>query len=137
MRAMNSSRKSVIKNFVQLLTTTSLSGLKIPKVALPKFKDYGEILRWVYKENVPGSFRIQQVYFRSNVKAKIRNVNLQEKERRNGRTVVSIIYRKMTMQNGLSTAFDSVHFTGKTQMNVRIFTEKSGNRASVSVRLKI
>ncbi|GEN81709.1 Fused isobutyryl-CoA mutase [Sporosarcina luteola] len=39
-----------------LLTTTSLSGLKIPKVSLPKFKDYGEILRWVYKENVPGSF---------------------------------------------------------------------------------
>ncbi len=38
------------------LTTTSLSGLKIPKVSLPKFKDYGEILRWVYKENVPGSY---------------------------------------------------------------------------------
>ena len=39
-----------------ILRTTSLSGLKIPKVALPKFKDYGEILRWVYRENVPGSF---------------------------------------------------------------------------------
>ncbi|AOV08855.1 fused isobutyryl-CoA mutase/GTPase IcmF [Sporosarcina ureilytica] len=39
-----------------LLQTTSLSGLKIPKIALPKFKDYGEILRWVYRENVPGSF---------------------------------------------------------------------------------
>ncbi|REB05922.1 methylmalonyl-CoA mutase [Sporosarcina sp. BI001-red] len=38
------------------LTTKSLSGLKIPKVALPKFKDYGEIIRWVYKENVPGSY---------------------------------------------------------------------------------
>ncbi|BAQ09876.1 methylmalonyl-CoA mutase [Bacillus sp. OxB-1] len=38
------------------LTTTSLSGLKIPKVVLPKFEDYGEILRWVYKENLPGSF---------------------------------------------------------------------------------
>lgn len=38
------------------LTITSLSGLKIPKVALPKFKDYGEIIRWVYKENVPGSY---------------------------------------------------------------------------------
>lgn len=36
--------------------TKTLSGLEIPKVALPKFKDYGEILRWVYKENVPGSF---------------------------------------------------------------------------------
>ncbi|EMR07864.1 Methylmalonyl-CoA mutase [Bhargavaea cecembensis DSE10] len=39
-----------------ILRTESLAGLKIPKVALPKFKDYGEILRWVYAENVPGSF---------------------------------------------------------------------------------
>lgn len=38
------------------LTSTSLSGLKIPKVALPKFEDYGEILRWIYAENVPGAF---------------------------------------------------------------------------------
>lgn len=38
------------------LTTTSLSGLKLPRVALPKFKDYGEIVRWVYSENVPGSY---------------------------------------------------------------------------------
>lgn len=36
--------------------TKTLSGLEIPKVALPKYKDYGEILQWVYKENVPGSF---------------------------------------------------------------------------------
>ncbi|NLY78513.1 MAG: methylmalonyl-CoA mutase family protein [Lysinibacillus sp.] len=44
------------KEIRTMLTSTSLSGTKIPKVALPKFKDYGEILRWVYKENVPGSF---------------------------------------------------------------------------------
>lgn len=44
------------KEIRTLLKTTSLSGTKIPKVALPKFKDYGEILRWVYAENVPGEF---------------------------------------------------------------------------------
>ncbi|MGE7664400.1 fused isobutyryl-CoA mutase/GTPase IcmF [Ureibacillus composti] len=44
------------KEIRTLLKTTSLSGIKIPKVALPKFKDYGEILRWVYAENVPGQF---------------------------------------------------------------------------------
>lgn len=44
------------KEIRTLLKTTSLSGTKIPKVALPKFKDYGEILRWVYAENVPGAF---------------------------------------------------------------------------------
>lgn len=44
------------KEIITELTTKSLSGLDIPKVALPKYEDYGEILRWVYKENVPGSF---------------------------------------------------------------------------------
>lgn len=44
------------KEIKTILRTESLSGLKIPKVALPNFKDYGEILRWVYKENVPGEF---------------------------------------------------------------------------------
>ena len=38
------------------LTTTSLSGTRIRKVALPSFEDDGEILRWQLKENVPGSF---------------------------------------------------------------------------------
>ncbi|MEM6319730.1 MAG: methylmalonyl-CoA mutase family protein [Bacteroidota bacterium] len=36
--------------------TTSLSHNKIPKVVLPKFKDWGEILRWSKQENVPGEF---------------------------------------------------------------------------------
>ncbi|KYG90202.1 fused isobutyryl-CoA mutase/GTPase IcmF [Metasolibacillus sp. FSL H7-0170] len=44
------------KEIRTVLRTTSLSGTKIPKVALPKFVDYGEILRWVYAENVPGEF---------------------------------------------------------------------------------
>ena len=44
------------KEIVTELRTKSLSGLSIPKVALPRYKDYGEILRWVYLENVPGSF---------------------------------------------------------------------------------
>ena len=38
------------------LTTTSLSGTRVRKVALPKFEDDGEILRWQLLENVPGSF---------------------------------------------------------------------------------
>jgi len=38
------------------LTHTSLSGTKVPKVALPKYQDHGEILRWQLRENVPGSF---------------------------------------------------------------------------------
>ncbi|WCK54378.1 methylmalonyl-CoA mutase family protein [Aneurinibacillus sp. Ricciae_BoGa-3] len=38
------------------LYTTSLSGTRIPKVSLPKFEDWGEILRWSMEENVPGEF---------------------------------------------------------------------------------
>jgi methylmalonyl-CoA mutase len=38
------------------LTTTSLSGTKVPKVALPKFEDHGELLRWRMRENLPGEF---------------------------------------------------------------------------------
>lgn len=38
------------------LKTKSLSGLTIPKISLPKYRDFGDILLWVYKENVPGSF---------------------------------------------------------------------------------
>jgi isobutyryl-CoA mutase len=44
------------KEIITILKTKSLSGLDIPKVALPKYKDYGEIIRWVYRENVPGEF---------------------------------------------------------------------------------
>ncbi|MFT6053625.1 MAG: methylmalonyl-CoA mutase [Roseivirga sp.] len=36
--------------------TESLSHTQIPKVALPKFKSWGDILRWSLQENVPGEF---------------------------------------------------------------------------------
>ncbi len=36
--------------------TESLSHTKVPKIALPKFKDWGEIVRWSMQENVPGEF---------------------------------------------------------------------------------
>ncbi|MDH3688671.1 MAG: methylmalonyl-CoA mutase family protein [Gammaproteobacteria bacterium] len=38
------------------LTTTSLSGTRIPKVALPRYEDHGELLRWLLLENLPGTF---------------------------------------------------------------------------------
>ncbi|SDI61277.1 fused isobutyryl-CoA mutase/GTPase IcmF [Alteribacillus bidgolensis] len=44
------------KEIVTELQTETLSGLKIPKVILPSFEDWGEIVRWSLKENVPGRF---------------------------------------------------------------------------------
>ncbi len=38
------------------LTYTSLSGTKVPKVALPAYQDHGELLRWRMRENLPGEF---------------------------------------------------------------------------------
>jgi methylmalonyl-CoA mutase len=38
------------------LTSESLSGTKIRKVSLPRFEDDGEILRFLLKENLPGSY---------------------------------------------------------------------------------
>ncbi|MBN2614535.1 MAG: methylmalonyl-CoA mutase family protein [Bacteroidales bacterium] len=34
----------------------TLSHTKVPKISLPKFKSWGEILKWVLTENVPGEF---------------------------------------------------------------------------------
>jgi methylmalonyl-CoA mutase len=37
-------------------TVTTLSGSKVPKVALPRFEDWGEILRFRLQENLPGYY---------------------------------------------------------------------------------
>lgn len=44
------------KTIKQPLYSESLSGTRIPKVALPKYHDWGDLLRWQAQENVPGSF---------------------------------------------------------------------------------
>jgi methylmalonyl-CoA mutase len=44
------------KNIDLPLFTESLSGLRIPRVCLPAYKDWGDQLRWQLTENVPGAF---------------------------------------------------------------------------------
>ena len=44
------------KKIRQSMSSKSLSGTRIPKVLLPKYKDWGDILRWRLQENVPGEF---------------------------------------------------------------------------------
>ncbi|MTH54050.1 methylmalonyl-CoA mutase [Bacillus mangrovi] len=44
------------KEIVTKLKTVSLSGLRIPKISLPAYRDKGDLLRWIYRENVPGAF---------------------------------------------------------------------------------
>ncbi|WP_309626791.1 methylmalonyl-CoA mutase family protein, partial [Methylibium sp.] len=38
------------------IVSTTLSGNKIRKVALPGYEDHGELLKWLLLDNVPGSF---------------------------------------------------------------------------------
>jgi len=44
------------KNIDVKTTKTTLSGLEMPRVALPEYSDLGDTLRWIRKENMPGSF---------------------------------------------------------------------------------
>jgi len=44
------------KEFKIATHTESLSHLNIPKVAMPQYTSWGEILKWLLKENVPGEF---------------------------------------------------------------------------------
>lgn len=44
------------KTIRQPMITQSLSGTRIPKVVLPKYRDWGDLLRWQAQENVAGHF---------------------------------------------------------------------------------
>ncbi len=44
------------KEIKQALYYESLSKLQIPKVSLPRYEDWGDILHWLLTENVPGEF---------------------------------------------------------------------------------
>ena len=44
------------KEIRQSLYYTSLSQLRVPKIALPKYEAWGDVLRWLLTENVPGEF---------------------------------------------------------------------------------
>ncbi len=44
------------KAIEQDLWRTTLSGSRVPRVSLPRYRDWGDILRWSLTENVPGAF---------------------------------------------------------------------------------
>ncbi|MCR6631965.1 MAG: methylmalonyl-CoA mutase family protein [Magnetospirillum sp.] len=44
------------KEIRSTIVSESLSGTKIRKVVLPPYRDHGELLRWLLKENLPGTF---------------------------------------------------------------------------------
>ncbi len=40
----------------QSLSSITLAGTHLPKIVLPKYKEWGDILRWQLQENIPGEF---------------------------------------------------------------------------------
>jgi isobutyryl-CoA mutase len=44
------------KSIQQALTVESLSHIHIPRIAVPRYRDWGDILRWRLQENFPGQY---------------------------------------------------------------------------------
>ena len=91
----------------------SLSHTRIPRVALPKFKDWGEILRWTLQENVPGEFPYTAGVFPFKRKEED-PTRMFAGEGGPERTNRRFHYVSVDMPaNRLSTAFDSVTLYGE------------------------
>lgn len=93
--------------------TKSLSGSRIPRVVLPRFKDWGEILRWCLLENVPGEFPFTSGVFPFKRKGED-PTRMFAGEGGPERTNRRFHYLSYDMPaNRLSTAFDSVTLYGE------------------------
>ena len=93
--------------------TTSLSHSRIPRVALPRYQDWGEILRWSLQENVPGEFPYTAGVFPFKRKGED-PTRMFAGEGGPERTNTRFHYLSMDMPaNRLSTAFDSVTLYGE------------------------
>ena len=93
--------------------TKSLSHSRIPRVVLPKYKDWGEILRWSMQENVPGEFPYTAGVFPFKRKGED-PTRMFAGEGGPERTNRRFHYLSQDMPaNRLSTAFDSVTLYGE------------------------
>ena len=94
------------------LNSTTLSGTKVPKVALPRFEDDGETLKWLMRENLPGYFPYTAGVFpfkRENEDPTRMFAGEGDPFRTNAR--FKFLSRDMAAKR-LSTAFDSVTLYG-------------------------
>ncbi|MCH5585123.1 methylmalonyl-CoA mutase family protein [Shimazuella sp. AN120528] len=95
------------------LYTETLAGSKIPKVSLPAYRDLGDLLRWLYKENLPGHFPFTAGVFalkRQDEDPKRQFAGEGTPERTNRRFHY---LSKNDQAKRLSTAFDSVTLYGE------------------------
>ncbi len=117
--------------------TTTLSGTKVRKVVLPRFEDEGEILNWLMRENVPGSFPYTAGVFafkRENEDPTRMFAGEGDAFRTNRR--FKLVSEGMDAKR-LSTAFDSVTLYGETRMCAPTSTARSATPACRSPRSTI
>jgi isobutyryl-CoA mutase len=107
--------------------TTSLSHTRIPRVSVPGFKSWGEILRWVLQENVPGEYPFTAGVFPFKRKGED-PTRMFAGEGNPERTNRRFHYVSLDMPaHRLSTAFDSVTLYGDDPDNRPDIYGKVGN----------
>ena len=112
--------------------TTSLSNTSIPKVTLPKYQGWGNILQWQLQENVPGEFPFTAGLFPFKREGED-PTRMFAGEGGPERTNRRFHYVSLDMQaKRLSTAFDSVTLYGNDPGNRPDIYGKIGN-AGVSI----
>ncbi len=107
--------------------TESLSHLRIPKIAAPKYHDWGDLLRFLMKENLPGSYPYTAgVYpYRRTAEDPTRMFAGEGPPERTNRRF-HLVARGQPY-NRLSTAFDSVTLYGEDPANRPDIYGKVGN----------
>ena len=119
------------------LTRKSLSGNTIPRVALPRYTDHGELLRFLREENLPGYFPFTAGVFafkREEEDPARMFAGEGDPFRTNRRFRLLSAGSEATR---LSTAFDSVTLYGRDPGRARTCTARSAPRACPSRRWRI
>ena len=80
-------------------STESLSHLRIPKIALPKYNDWGDLIKWKGQENLPGSFPYTGRYLSFKRTGKTLPECLPEKADLKEPTEDSIMFLQKCLQN--------------------------------------
>ena len=78
------------------LYTTTLSGTKIPRVCLPDFEDWGEIVKWSMRKTLPGSSRTPPESSPSSGPRRIPSASSPARGPRSGPTDASTTYARTT-----------------------------------------
>ncbi len=113
--------------------TQSLSHLIIPKITLPKYKGWGDILRWNLKENVPGEFPFAAgvFHFKREGEDPTRQFAGEGGPERTNKRFHYLSYGMPAVR--LSTAFDSVTLYGRDpDMRPDIYGKIGNSGVSVS-----